>query len=338
MCGRWSTAPETATLSPIGGCIASKDRQRARLNGIELASLPEDFRRVEHFKTYAPTANMVVVRTLFAYAAIEGLHIQQFDIKAAFLYGDLEETVYMHQPAGFAKGDKVCLLKRSLYALKQAPRQWCRKFSEFLLETSLVISSEDRCVFYKLDPFLALVIYVDDGILFARQPKDADELIDKLSKRFELHNMALSTFLGFQVERPHKHQIILHQKCYINKILTKFAQDDTKTERSPISPKGMCEDETPLDSSIPYRNTIGSLLYASLTTRIDIAFPVALASRYLSAPTNKILFLVNRITRYLRGEHDRGISYQPSKNEGLIAYCDSDFANDEEGRLSLIHI
>ena len=77
---------------------------------------------------------------------------------------------------------------------------------------------------------------------------------------------------------------------------------------------------------------IGSLLYASITTRIDIAFPVALASRYLSAPTNKTLFLVNRIMRYLRGEHDRGISYEASKNKGLIAYCDSDFANDEEGR------
>ena len=194
------------------------ERYRARL----VARGFSQVEGVDYFETYAPTANMVVVRTLFAYAAIEGLHVQQFDIKAAFLYGDLEETVYMHQPAGFAKGDKVCLLKRSLYGLKQAPRQWCRKFSEFLLETSLVVSSEDRCVFYKLDPFLALVIYVDDGILFARHPKDADELIDKLSKRFELHNMALSTFLGSQVERPHKHQIILHQKSYINKILTKL--------------------------------------------------------------------------------------------------------------------
>ena len=304
------------------------ERYRARL----VARGFSQVEGIDYFETYSPTASMVVVRVMFAHAAIKGLVIKQFDIKVAFLYGDLDETVYMFQPQGFEQGDKVCLLQRSLYGLKQAPRQWCRKFTQFLLDMKLSISSEDRCVFYKFDPFLVLIIYVDDGVVFAERQKDADDLVDNLSKRFKLHSMQLTTFLGFQIERPNPHHIKLHQKSYINKILTKFGPDESKTETSPISPTGLCDDETPLDPEFPYRQIIGSLLYAAITTRIDICFPVALASRFVSSPQQKHLFLVQRILRYLRGNQELALTYESRKHEGLIAFCDSDFANDKNGR------
>lgn len=66
---------------------------------------------------------------------IEDLHIEQLDVKTAFLYGDLEENIYLMQPQGFivpAKEGLVCKLKKSLYGLKQAPRQWYKKFDGFM--------------------------------------------------------------------------------------------------------------------------------------------------------------------------------------------------------------
>ena len=85
---------------------------------------------------------------MFAYASIEHLTCKQFDVKTAFLYGNLDEEVFMEQPEGFTdKTDKVCLLKKSLYGLKQAPRQWNIEFSNFLKSLQLQESEFDRCIY-----------------------------------------------------------------------------------------------------------------------------------------------------------------------------------------------
>ena len=69
-------------------------------------------------------------------ALVYNLVIHQMDVKTTFLYGDLEEEVYMKQPEGFVlegQEDKVCKLVKSLYGLKQAPKQWHRKFDDTIL-------------------------------------------------------------------------------------------------------------------------------------------------------------------------------------------------------------
>ena len=305
------------------------ERYRARL----VARGFSQVEGIDYFETYSPTVSTAIVRLLFAYAAIKGLFIKQFDIKCAFLYGDLKEEVYMSQPTGFETGDnRVCLLKRSLYGLKQAPLQWCRKFSDFLLTMKLKNSIEDRCVFYRKEPFLALIIYVDDGVIFAQNPAEADNLVDQLSKRFELHSMELATFLGFQIVRHSSHSIALHQTSYIKKVLLKYNGSAIKSEQSPISPTGGSNDESPLDPKIPFREIVGSLLYAAITTRIDIAYPVGLASRSVANPKTKHWHLIKRIMRYLYSANDLSICYDAHKDEGLIAFCDSDYANDVTGR------
>ena len=63
------------------------------------------------------------------------LELEQLDVKIAFLHGNLKETIYMNQPEGFEEGEnKVCLLKKSLYGLKQRPRMWYQKFDEFFIQ------------------------------------------------------------------------------------------------------------------------------------------------------------------------------------------------------------
>ena len=77
------------------------------------------------FDTYSPVARIATIRVLLALAVSYGLHVHQMDVKTAFLYGQLEEEIYMEQPDGFVvpgEENKVCRLIKSLYGLKQAPK------------------------------------------------------------------------------------------------------------------------------------------------------------------------------------------------------------------------
>ena len=101
-------------------------------------------------------------------AASEGLKLSQFYVKTAFLYGELEDEIYMHQPEGYDDGSgKVCKLTKSLYDLKQASRCWNKKFTLFLEKHGLQPSDADPRLFIGTlnDSKLMLVLYVDDGLV-----------------------------------------------------------------------------------------------------------------------------------------------------------------------------
>jgi hypothetical protein len=80
------------------------------------------------------------------------LELEQLDVKTTFLHGDLEEEIYMDQPNGFivlGKKNFVCKLKKSLYGLKQSPRQWYKKFDSFMIANGFKMSLYDSCVYIK---------------------------------------------------------------------------------------------------------------------------------------------------------------------------------------------
>lgn len=105
---------------------------------------------VDYNETYSPVIRHTSIRTIIAISAMENLFMSQFDITTAFLYGDLAEEIYMNQPICYEDGStKVCLLLKSLYGLKQASRNWNRKFSNFLKLYNLKVSSADLCVFFR---------------------------------------------------------------------------------------------------------------------------------------------------------------------------------------------
>ena len=308
----------------------SIDRYRARL----VARGFSQIFGVDYYETYSPVVNMVSVRMLLAYAAIEKLVITQFDVKTAFLYGDLDETIYMEQPEGFSiDDDKVCLLKKSLYGLKQAPRQWNIKFTSLLAELKLQESENDRCIFYCKAPLLIIAIYVDDGIILSRTEKQAQSTLEKLERSFDIHQVESSTFLGFQIYRGTDWSVLLHQSAYIQKILKQYKMNEAKAVDSPVV-KGHRDQGALVNQSTPFREDVGSLMYATTTARIDIAYSVNRVSRKVEAPLESDWQDVKRIFRYLADKSDLGLHYSKEKNGGLVAYCDSDFAGDEESSKS----
>ena len=91
---------------------------------------------VDFDEIFSPVVKMTSIRTVLGLAASMNLEVEQLDVKTAFLHGDLEEEVYMEQPEGFkvkGKEHMVCRLRKSLYGLKQTPRQWYRKFEDFMV-------------------------------------------------------------------------------------------------------------------------------------------------------------------------------------------------------------
>lgn len=112
---------------------------------------------------------------MLALVAQYDLELHQLDVKTAFVHGDLDETIYMNQPDGFIlprNEEKVCMLKKSLYGLKQSPRQWYRKFHEYVLTIGFKRSLYDRCVYTKReeDHILAyLLLYVDDMLIVSKR-------------------------------------------------------------------------------------------------------------------------------------------------------------------------
>jgi hypothetical protein len=125
----------------------------------------EDF-----FDTYSPVARLTTIRVLLSLAVSHGLIVHQMDVKTTFLNGELDEEIYMEQPAGFvANGEEVmvCKLLKSLYGLKQAPKQWHEKFDRTLTSTSFVVNEADKCVYYWYGggEGVILCLYVDDTLI-----------------------------------------------------------------------------------------------------------------------------------------------------------------------------
>ena len=149
---------------------------------------------------------MSAIRVVLGLVASMNLKIEQFDVKIAFLHGDLENEIYMDQPGGFTiKGKEhlVCRLKRNLYGLKQARRQWYKKFDSFMVEHGYDRTASDHCVFVKKfsdGEFIILLLYVDDMLIIGRDIDKIDKLKKELSKSFEMKDLGpTSQILGIKI-------------------------------------------------------------------------------------------------------------------------------------------
>lgn len=308
------------------------ERYKARLVAKGYSQIPN----VDYKETFAPVASMTTIRLILAIANRLDMETVQFDVKTAFLYGDLDETIYMEYPDGYPNpNNKVCKLNKSLYGLKQAPRQWNLKFDSFLKRFKLNQSSIDKCLYYNESLSLILAIYVDDGLIASKDKPLMNALLKYLKENFELKVMECEAYLGFQVKRNReKRTLSLVQTHYIEKILERFNMKECKPASTPEEVGAKENDEaTPLTEEFPFKELVGSLLYLVTCTRPDIAHAVSLASRTAN-PTTTHWKRLKRILRYLQGTRDVGIHFRWEKNPQLVGYSDADYANDEETRRS----
>ena len=304
---------------------------------------------IDFDEIFSPVVKMSSIRVVLALAASMDLEVEQLDVKTAFLHGDLEEEIYMEQPEGFHEKGKeqlVCLLKKSLYGLKQAPRQWYRKFESFMVDHGFKKTLSDHCVFvkrYASDDFIILLLYVDDMLIVGRDTKKISSLKMALSKSFAMKDLGpAKKMLGINIYRDRKNkQLWLSQERYIEKLLERFNMKNAKPVNSPLAghfklSSQQCptskEDQAEM-SKIPYASAVGSLMYAMVCTRPDIAYAVGVVSRFLSNPGKKHWAAVKWILRYLRGTSKICLCFN-SEKPLLYGYADADLAGDMDSRKS----
>lgn len=102
----------------------------------------------------------------------------------AFLYGQLDEIVYVKQPHDFVQGVLGCRLQRALYSLKQSPRVWYLVIRDFLKEKSFIPTQSDQSVFILADKQLFFTIYMDDLLLFGANKSQNNKFKMELSAQF----------------------------------------------------------------------------------------------------------------------------------------------------------
>jgi len=157
------------------------------------------------------------------------------DVKTAFLHSDHEETIYMQQPEGFVEDkSKVCLLKKSLYGLKQSPRLWYRRFDEFLLKIGFVRSGYDSCVYILKNGekvILYLLLYVDDILMASSRKDEIMRLKERLNGEFEMKDLGpAKRVLGIDILRNRdKGELFLSQLGYLKKVVERFRMSNSKS-------------------------------------------------------------------------------------------------------------
>jgi hypothetical protein len=277
------------------------------------------------------------------------LELHQMDVKTAFLNGNIEETIYMVQPENFVSGDPknmVCKLTKSIYGLKQASRQWYLKFHQVILSFGFEMNVIDECVYHKFigSKCIFLVLYVDDILLATNYIGLLHETKRFLSNKFEMKDLGDASFvLGIQIHRDRSQGTLgLSQRSYIDKVLKRFCMQDCKPGDTPISkgdkfslnqcPKGNLEIQEM--QKIPYASVVGSLMYAQVCTRPDIAYIVGVLGRYLSNPGMDHWKAAKRVLRYLKRTRDYMLTYRRSESLEIIGYSDSDFAGCQDSRKS----
>ncbi|RVW92969.1 Copia protein [Vitis vinifera] len=213
---------------------------------------------IDYTETFSHVSKKDSLRIILALVAHFDLELQQMDVKTTFLNGELEEEVYMKQPEGFPSSDGellVCKLKKSIYGLKQASRQW-----------SVGVK------------FVFLFLYVDDILLATNDKGLLHEVKQFLSKNFDMKDMGEASYvIGIKIHRD--------------------------------------------------RFKVGSLMYAQVCTRPDIAFAVGMLGRYQSNPGIDHWKATKKVMRYFQGTKDYKLMYRRTSNLEVVGYSDSDFAS-----------
>ena len=162
---------------------------------------------IDYKDTFSPVSKKDLLRIIMELVAHFDLELHQMDVKTAFLNGNLDEDIYMEQPEGFAKkGNEhlVCKLKKSIYGLKQASRQWYIKFNNAITSFRFKENIVDQCIYLKVSgsKFIFLILYVDDILLGSSDLGLLSKTKEYLSKNFHMVDMGEANYvIGIEIFR-----------------------------------------------------------------------------------------------------------------------------------------
>lgn len=309
-------------------------KYKARLVAQGFSQIPgTDFQEV-----FSPVVRYETIRILIAHAVHRNMVTRQMDIKTAFLNGELDCCIFMKIPEGVdAQPGRVCRLKKSIYGLKQSPRQWNHKLVRVLTQIQLEQSQADPCLFMSNDGSLIVAIYVDDILVLGTTVGKVEIVENLLTDNFEVTHLGIPRYLLSIQITWHENYAVLHQEQYINIILEKYGLVNCKPTHTPMDigtkpEKGRENDER--SDKIIYQSKIGSLLYLAMGTRPDIAHAVNVLSQFCVDPTVIHSNMVQHLMRYLKGTKKKCLIYKRSTSPYISMYSDASYASCLDDRKS----
>ena len=295
---------------------------------------------IDYDEIFSPVVRFETVRMMIALAALKDWHISGLDVKTAFLYGELDEELYMEQPEGFKdpkKKHKVMRLKKAIYGLKQAALAWWRALDKSMATLNCTRLVSDSGLFVNKEKTIVIIVYVDDVLFLGANKKDISSLKQRFMKIWECRDLGdTQEFLRMRIIKSNG-CIKIDQVDYLHKVLQRFNLLNAKTPPTPLpegyQPKPNSATADP-ELRSKFQQVIGSLLYIMIGTRPDIAYAVTKLSQFAANPSRDHLDRALYICRYLLGTSQYALVYDGKSNGGLAGFADSDWASDPITRKS----
>ena len=311
---------------------------------------------VDYFDTYAPVVKYNSLRVILSIATIKDYEIKQMDVATAFLNADIKETLYMEQPPGFnTDKSKVCKLNKTIYGLKQSPMEWNKVLNDYLVSQQFIPLVSDPCVYQrksKTGKVMIIAIFVDDIISCFHKSDESDFSYFKanFTQKYKTTDLGDATWiLKMKITRDRKNRtLLLTQQLYNEMVVDRFNMSNAKCSTTPekishelsLSQCPTTVEEKEAMLAIPYKSAIGSLLYATISTRPDIAHSTGMLARYLHNPAREHWNAAKVTLSYLKSTSNYGLKYTGFNRDGseksitTSAYSDANWAGDKEDRKS----
>ncbi|KAK9053074.1 hypothetical protein SSX86_029704 [Deinandra increscens subsp. villosa] len=283
---------------------------------------------------------MTTIRSLIATATKKHWSMYQLDVNNAFLHGDLDEDIYMTPPPGMILSDstQVLKLRKSLYGLKQASRQWYAKLSDALKSKGYLRSPNDHSLFSKTmgDSIVHLAVYVDDILLTGNDLQEITQLKAFLHDQFKIKDLGfLNYFLGIEVISVAQGTIMTQRK-FASDLLTEFKDFISSPKSCPLPPNlQLLTDAGPVyPDPLQYRRLVGKLNYLT-HTRPDLSFAVQFLSQFMQSPHVPHWDAALHTLGYVQATTTQGLFFNNSPDFSLEAFCDADWASCPNTRKSV---
>lgn len=293
---------------------------------------------VDFYEIFSPVIRYTTVRIVFQMVNENEWRIIRIDVRRAFLYGLLDEVVYIEQPEGFiipGKENWVYRLKKAIYGLRQSPRAWRTVLVKIFKALDVMPSPSDSSIFTVKggDFIIIIIVYVDDILFTGNKMDKINDFISKVANKLEIRVEPEETkFVGFSINRDMERKTIkLHNSLMIEELLEKFRMTNATPCNAPIVSYANTEGNRL--TAHPYRELIGSLMYLSTTCRPDITYATSYLSRFMDCATEQHWLMALHVLKYLTGTKNHGLIFQKGLNN-IKGYSDADFGGDVTDRKS----
>ncbi|CAI5469402.1 unnamed protein product [Closterium sp. Yama58-4] len=296
---------------------------------------------VDFFQTFSPTPKMTTLRVLLHVAAQRDYELHSLDFSTAFLQGSLHEEIWLRRPPGFTGSfppGTQWSLRRPVYGLRQAPREWHDTLRTTLAALGFAPSTADPSLFLRTDtslPPFYILVYVDDLVFATADTEALARVKSELQKRHTCTDLGeLRSYLGLQITRDRaRRTITLTQSHMVQQVLQRFGFQFSSPQATPLATSHSLS-APPSDESVepsgPYPELVGCLMYLMTCTRPDLAYPLSILARYVAPGRHRREHweAAKRVLRYLCSTSGMGLVLGGRDRVVLTGHSDASWVDD----------